>query len=80
MITLSLSAQQEPQKVVTKCKATTTKGTPCKNNASEILKDGYCRVHSPQTPKCGVKTKSGKPCKMIVDKQGDKCKYYKANE
>lgn len=75
IMTLSLSAQNPQEKP--KCKAITKSGVQCKNNASEILKDDYCRIHSPQTPKCGAKTKAGTTCKMLVNKTGDKCKYHK---
>lgn len=58
----------------THCKGTKADGTPCKSTI--LLKDGYCRAHSPSTPKCGFIKKDGKPCKMIVSKAGDRCKYH----
>lgn len=40
------------------------------------MRDGYCRVHSPNTARCGANTSSNKPCRMVVDKAGDKCRHH----
>jgi len=57
------------------CKGVTKKGEPCKSVIG--LKNGYCRVHDPATPRCGAKTAAGKPCRMPVDKLGDRCRFHK---
>ena len=64
------TAQTEPKV----CKGTTTKGEACKSTI--VMADGYCRVHSPLTPRCGATTSKGKPCKMVVKETGDKCKHH----
>lgn len=71
LIAFSAMAQQEPKV----CKANTTKGEPCKSII--VMKDGYCRAHSPLTPRCGAPTSKGEPCKMMVKEQGLKCKHHK---
>lgn len=68
-----LASDQEP----VKCKGKTVKGEQCQNSPSKETQDGYCKVHSPKTPRCGHKTKSGGTCKLIVKKAGDKCHLHK---
>jgi len=56
------------------CKGTTTKGQPCKSTMT--LADGFCKHHSPLTPRCGVMTSKKIPCKMTVKVAGDKCQHH----
>lgn len=56
------------------CKGTTVKGEPCKSTI--VMSDGYCRAHSPATPRCGATTSKGTPCKMAVKNEGDKCRHH----
>lgn len=58
-----------------KCKGTTKDGSACKS-AFVDKKTGYCRVHDPALPRCGVKKKDGNPCRNIVPKEGIACKYH----
>ena len=71
VIAMNTQAQTDKPK---QCLGKTTKGEPCKSTI--ILKDGYCRVHSPNTARCGAMTTSGKPCRMPVNKAGDKCRFH----
>jgi len=65
---VATSASKDP------CKGTTSKRLPCKSTM--VMADGYCRMHSPNTPRCEAMTSKKTPCKMVVDKVGDKCKYH----
>lgn len=67
-VSIAVAAQTKP------CKGTTTKGQPCKSTF--VLKDGYCRMHSPSTPRCGAKTSKGDACRMVVEAKGQKCKFH----
>ena len=68
LIVFTATAQNEPKV----CKGTTTAGNACKSTI--VMADGYCRVHSPLTPRCGATTSKGTPCKMAVKTVGQKCK------
>lgn len=57
------------------CKAVKKDGTACKSTF--IQSDGYCRSHSPNTPRCGAKCKDGHPCLWPVSKAGEHCKNHK---
>ena len=70
LIALTAMAQTEPKV----CKATKADGTNCKSTI--IMQDGYCRVHSSSTPRCGATTSKGTACKMVVKETGDKCKHH----
>ncbi len=54
-------AGQEKKPV--QCKGITVKGVQCSNQVKE---GEYCYIHNPATPRCGVKTTKGAPCKNIV--------------
>ena len=64
------TAQTEPKV----CAATKADGTNCKSTI--VMADGFCRVHSPLTPRCGATTSKGTACKMVVKETGDKCKHH----
>lgn len=66
---MAVSAQEK-----TPCKGTTTKNLPCKSTM--IMKDGYCRMHSPNAIRCDANTSKKTPCKMVVNKVGEKCKHH----
>lgn len=71
----TVNAQSQPTpKPAKTCKGTTVKGAACKSTI--LLKDGYCRAHSPLSPRCGATNSKGKPCKMVVKKAGDKCRHH----
>lgn len=67
---LTATAQEAPKV----CKGTTAKGEACKSTI--VMQDGYCRVHSPLTPRCGATTSKGTPCKIVVKEEGQKCKHH----
>lgn len=69
LTTLTSNAQDKPT-----CKATTTKGQPCKGTI--LLKDGNCQAHSTTTLRCGANTSKNTPCKIPVKKAGDKCRHH----
>ena len=54
-----------------RCKATTSKGTPC----LMLPKKGkdYCRMHDPNRPICTYVAPSGKKCKNVCDKGKKLC-------
>jgi hypothetical protein len=37
---------------------------------------GYCHFHDPATPHCGAMTSKGHPCRQIVAKPGDRCRFH----
>lgn len=63
-VTLFAIAQDKHQ-----CQAKTKTGTQCLHRTSST----YCKVHDPNSLRCGAPTKSGQPCKRIVKIAGTKC-------
>ena len=57
-----------------KCKGLTVKNLPCKSIM--VNKAGFCRAHDPKAVRCGALKSDKKPCKMIVSKAGQKCRYH----
>ena len=64
LLTISFNCLADP------CKGITKKGDPCSRKGD---KSGYCYQHNPNGLKCGAKTKSGQPCKMVVKVSGSHC-------
>lgn len=67
----ALSVSANPPQL---CKGTKADKTPCKS--SFVMADGYCKAHSPTTLKCGAMTSKKQPCKMMVSKAGEKCRFH----
>jgi hypothetical protein len=62
----------------TVCKAIKKEGGQCQSTI--VLKDGFCRSHSPLSPRCGAPTKAGTPCQWVVKTDGEKCKNHSVNK
>lgn len=60
-------AQEKPKQ----CTALTVKHVQCKNRA--VIGTEYCRLHSPDVPKCGAPTGKGTPCRNVVKEKGLHC-------
>ena len=58
------------------CKATTKAGSRCKGYA--VQPSDFCRMHDPNTPRCGAATATGAPCKRTVKTAGQHCKQHTA--
>jgi hypothetical protein len=59
------------------CKGTTKKGEPCKS--AILMKDGYCRMHSPASEHCTFIKKNGERCRMVVGKEQQYCRFHAKN-
>ena len=61
------------------CKGVTSKGVPCKSIM--VMKDGYCRAHSPSAIHCTYIKKNGERCKMVLKTgEGTLCKFHRKEE
>lgn len=60
-------AQDKPKQ----CQGITVKNAQCKNRA--VIGKDYCHIHDKDTPRCGVITSKGQPCKRHVKEKGQHC-------
>lgn len=64
-----------------RCKKIKADNTQCKQHGNFVSKKtGYCHVHDPATPRCGVKKKDGKPCQMVVKRAGIACRFHSGGQ